>query len=294
MRKTEIQVLNIENFDKCDDLVKTEELIASQIEEGKNKEHSDYSYFGQYLYVKFPIAWTINKFGNFKCQQIIDSVCKEKYDKKLFFVCQHIQVKNLNFHGNIVFSPHATCLDKYTPVPHHAATVNENYSLPFSERKNLMSFVGCFDTHDTRKQLREILEGKKHCQITDTKKWHFYKNQQEKDKNSEFYTKDLGNTKVALCPRGTGPSTIRFWESMAMGCVPLLISDTVKLPLSRTLVDWRDGCIFVPENDIKNIMDYIPTDEKLEKMSTYISEKYDYYFANDKLATSVSLGLLGV
>jgi len=41
-------------------------------------------------------------------------------------------------------------------------------------------------------------------------------------------------------------------------------------------------------------MDYIPTEEELEKMSTYISDKYNYYFANDKLSTSISLGLLGM
>jgi len=292
--KTVIQVLNVENFDKCDDPVKTEEIIASQIEEGKNKEHSNYQYFNSYIYVKFPIAWIINKFGISECQNIINSICKEQYDKKIFFVCQHIQVKNLNFHGNIVFSPHATYLDRSLPIPHYAATIDEGQSLPFSERKNLMSFVGCFDTHHTRRELQETLKGKKHCQVVDTKNWHFYKNQQEKNKNSKFYTKDLGNTKIALCPRGTGPSTIRLWESMAMGCVPLLISNTVKLPLSRTLVEWENCCIFVPEKDIKNIMDYIPSDEKLKEMSEYMSKKYDYYFANDKLATSVSLGLLGM
>ena len=292
--KTEIQVLNIKSFDVCDDPVRTEEIISSQIEQGKNKEHSNYTYYNSYMYIKFPVAWTINKFGVQKCQQIIDSACREAPDKKLFFVCQHIQVRNLNFHGNIVFSPHASRLDKYLPIPHHAANVNKSHSVPYSERKNLMSFVGCFDTHYTRKKIYETLKGKKQCQVVDTKNWHFYKNREEKDKYSQLYTKDLGNTKIALCPRGTGPSTIRFWESMAMGCVPMLISDTVKLPLSRTLVEWRDGCIIVPENDIENIMDYIPTEEKLEKMSTYISDKYNYYFANDKLSTSISLGLLGM
>ena len=57
MSKTEIQVLNIESFDVCDDPVRTEEVISSQIEQGKNKEHSSYPYFRSYLYLKFPVAW---------------------------------------------------------------------------------------------------------------------------------------------------------------------------------------------------------------------------------------------
>tara|TARA_R110000824_G_scaffold92785_2_gene224803 strand:+ start:3055 stop:3864 length:810 start_codon:yes stop_codon:yes gene_type:complete len=220
-----LQILEVQNFDLVDDPVKTEEAIYEQL--CKNREEIKTNY----MYVAIPLAFYINKFGLVKTQQIINQVCYEHKNKKLFFVCQHILVNKLSFHGNLVFTPHATILDTYAPIPHYSCTYDVNKIKPWSERKYLYSFMGSFITHPVRKKLYETLKDRPDCFIIDTGRWHFEGDKQKQEANSRKYEEILGDTKFSLCPRGTGPSTIRIWESMAMGAKPIIISDYLKMPM---------------------------------------------------------------
>ena len=40
----------------------------------------------------------------------------------------------------------------------------------------------------------------------------------------------LLNSKYTLCPSGSGPNSIRLWESLACGSIPIILSDTLDLP----------------------------------------------------------------
>jgi hypothetical protein len=43
-------------------------------------------------------------------------------------------------------------------------------------------------------------------------------------------TRVMGNSKYVACPRGGGPTSRRFYESMACGAVPILLGDTWQIP----------------------------------------------------------------
>lgn len=224
-----LEIIEIQNFDLVDDPVKTEEAIYNQLKSRYAKINTDY------VYVAFPIAFSINKIGLFRTQTIIDRVCRENKGKKLFFVCQHILVNKLNFYNNTVFTPHATILDTFIPIPHYSCTYDLNKIKPWEEREYLFSFAGSFATHPTRKKIYDSLKDRDDCFIIDTGAWHFEGNRQKQKNNSKMYEEVLGNTKFSLCPRGTGPSTIRIWESMAMGAYPVIMSDYLKMPLEMLL-----------------------------------------------------------
>ncbi len=48
-----------------------------------------------------------------------------------------------------------------------------------------------------------------------------------------------------MCPSGSGPNSIRLWESLGFGCIPVLLSDTLRLP--GTTEEWDEAIVRVPE-----------------------------------------------
>lgn len=271
-----MKTISIENigFNVCDDPVQTEEII------NKNIINNLDSVSDEYVYFSFPLAWGINNFGLGQMQALINQLNNE-ISEKIVYVCQHIQVKNLDFGNNIVFTPHATVFDNFIPIPHHAPNKTADIK-KYEDRKYLISFVGSYSTHSTRAASADALQNRKDCFFRDTGNWHFYKTGEELKNSSEFYINNLNDSKISLCPRGTGPSTIRLWEALAMGSVPMVISDDLKMPLSEK-VEWKEHIIVVPEADISNIEKYIPEEEELSKMSENCIETYKKYFSEERM-----------
>jgi hypothetical protein len=277
----DIRIFLIQDFSICDDPIKTEEEIFNQIK--------DRTILTDYVYVVFPIALVINKHGVQAAQQVIDRACSELGDNKAFFVCQHIKVSDLDFHGHRVFTPHATEMNGYDAIPHYSANVVKQSAIKeFSQRKYLMSFQGSFSTHWTRGELKKF--SNKECLIQDSGQWNFQKNDIQRKKFEKEYVSLLNDTKIALCPRGTGPSTIRFWEAMGSGCVPLVISDYLKMPMQR-IIDWEGMVINVPEKDINSLLEYIPSQEILEEMAEECKKTYYNYFSNEFLYKAITSAL---
>lgn len=265
-----MRVLLVEGFENVDDPVQTEQQINKQLTSLKDQITTDY------VYVCFPLAHSINTRGLQITQKIIDDICGQLPSEKLFFVCQHIQVCNLNFHNNLVFTPHATTLDSFQPMPHYSCNFDTSYCRPWEEREYHFSFMGDYSTHNTRKKMYQKLRDYPNSIFIDTKKWHFYSDEKIKKINSKNYIELLGNTKYALCPRGTGPSTIRIWEAMAMNSCPVILSDMLKMPLEMFIMGemWKRR----PE-DCSNF-------EIAEK--PYENKEYFDLFCNDNLHKSIS------
>jgi hypothetical protein len=264
-----VKNIHVKGFDDVTDPVKTEHIIYKQLSE--LPDNTGKSYF----YVVMPIADLLNKIGITNTQNIINEVCNNNKDKKLIFVCQHIQVDKLNFHNNLVFTPHATMLDSYIPIPHYSCNYDIDFSREWEERQYDFSFMGDFSTHQTRASLSKVLKDYPKTIFIDTKKWHFYSDQKTQSINKKNYIELLGNTKYSLCPRGTGPSTIRIWESMAMGSCPIVFSDFLKMPMKLALESklW----IKLPES-----CDKISVDNK-----PYNNQEYWDKFSNSNLYKSI-------
>lgn len=117
--------------------------------------------------------------------------------------------------------------------------------LPLStKRQYLFSFIGAHMNHYLHPIRKTILSWQSsihnHYFIKDTGIWHFekdvYQHQvrgrelevSEKDSQMEqtkIYNNILANSTFSLCPVGAGPNTIRLWESICTGSIPIIIAD---------------------------------------------------------------------
>lgn len=266
-----LKTIFVESFDSVDDPVKTEKTIHIQLCANASNIKTDY------VYVSLPIAWIINKRGLHQAQKIITEVCKSHENDKLFFVCQHIQTQNLDFHGKLVFTPHATILNSFSPIPHYSCNYDTSFSRPWDKRKYEFSFMGDFGTHQSRKYVCDILKDHPSTVFIDTKRWHFYSDSKIQKINKKNYIELLGNTKYSLCPRGTGPSTIRIWESIAMNSCPLIFSDYLKMPLELSI---KENLWFKLQEQCASIQGDYTED--------YNNEEYWNLFSNSNLYKSIT------
>lgn len=193
----------------------------------------------------------------------------------VFTVCQHISYRSLchvmeKIGVNVCFSSHATSEDveyfslfgiRLLPFPLFPVNVPE----PDAEKDLIYSFVGMECRSDNLSNVRDTIYRMKHppdSYIKMRKGWHYdkrvYKEQvrnkpmteeekEAEDDNTREFTRILAKSRFSLCPSGTGPNNIRFWESLGAGSIPVLLSDQLQLPE----YDWESCIIRVPEKDLE-------------------------------------------
>lgn len=83
----------------------------------------------------------------------------------------------------------------------------------------------------------------------------------------EFW-KNMLESPYALCVRGTGNYSARFYEAMAMGRIPILVNTDCILPLDNE-IDWKQHCIWVEVYELDNICDRINTFHRMLSNDDY-------------------------
>ena len=200
--------------------------------------------------------------------------------KRIVTVCQHIKFRQyLELFERIgitdLFASHAEVGEKRIgtinihPFPLYpvqaeqakgAGTIDVATLLA---RPHLFSFVGAYNPKyyltPVRSWIAELADTPG-AHIVYRDQWHFekrvYDNQvygksrTEADEKSEQAAADdfvelLKKTQFSLCPSGTGPNSIRLWESLEYGCIPVILADRLALPGDNDI--WRRACVFVAE-----------------------------------------------
>lgn len=116
----------------------------------------------------------------------------------------------------------------------------------------LFSFQGNSATHPVRQQLLTLKHER--SAIRDTSeidkhvRWHATGDEQRVFFNQ--YDMLIQKSKFILCPRGEACSSIRFFEAMRAGRVPVLISDDYVLPQS---IDFDSFVVRVTEASVQSI-----------------------------------------
>jgi len=154
---------------------------------------------------------------------------------------------------------------------------------PAEKKDILYSFIGS----DSYKPLRsEILNMTvdADCFIKEREVWHFFIDPDMREKQKEEYQDVLARSRFSLCPRGTGPNSIRFWESLQAGAIPVLLADDFWLPEG---VNWQECIIQIPEKDVSKINTIIRNvlPEQEEHMRTQCLVAYTYFAGNDFVRT---------
>ena len=70
------------------------------------------------------------------------------------------------------------------------------------------------------------------------------------------YNQILSDSVFALCPEGAGPNTIRLWEALAVGSVPVVVvEDWVWPTIPGDDIRWDDAVIHVRRDEIGGLFD---------------------------------------
>jgi hypothetical protein len=64
---------------------------------------------------------------------------------------------------------------------------------------------------------------------------------------ADAYASTLQRSCFALCPSGSGPNSIRLWEALGYGAIPVILSDQLQLPGPAQL--WQNAALLVPETE---------------------------------------------
>ena len=66
------------------------------------------------------------------------------------------------------------------------------------------------------------------------------------------FVNNILESDYTLCVRGIGNNSIRFYESLCCGRIPVFVNTDCALPFDF-LIDWKNLCVWVEEKDIDNI-----------------------------------------
>ncbi len=88
----------------------------------------------------------------------------------------------------------------------------------------------------------------------------------------EYYTNLLCN-KYALCIRGAGNFSFRFYEALCFGRIPILINTDTILPFSN-IIDWNKHIIFIDEEKLHTLPDLLKNDNRSMLKNRKLWEEY--------------------
>lgn len=125
---------------------------------------------------------------------------------------------------------------------------------PISQAKHRCAFLGCVNTHYSRRTIRDAVGPGDFYE--ETKDFFMFLSDGEKHFMRRRWIDVLNKSQFILCPRGSGLNSFRFFEALAFGRIPVLFSDDAKLPMEDR-IKYNEFVVRVPEQDIKNTQDYV-------------------------------------
>jgi hypothetical protein len=170
---------------------------------------------------------------------------------------------------------------------------------PIEEKKLLASFIGAHMSHyldDSRIRLFEAAKasGRDDVLVDLGNEWHFNKIVYEEQvlsreieehhiddyhKKTFRYNTILSDSVFSLCPIGAGPNTLRFWESIAVGSIPVVFSSDLavfgdknySVLLMKNVVNWEGE---IDEKLFEHLASF--SLEELVNRSKNLIEAYQY------------------
>lgn len=70
------------------------------------------------------------------------------------------------------------------------------------------------------------------------------------------FVANLFESDYILCTRGSGNCSIRFYETLSSGRIPVFVNTDCVLPFEEW-IDWREHCVWIEEEDIPDIADKV-------------------------------------
>lgn len=195
------------------------------------------------------------------------SHCKDK----------HFEIDGIKLHSWSLYPLNAL-------TPSHRLGFDEVNEKP--SKLYLASFVGGHMPHyisDTRKKIFSIYKDDSDIRVELTNEWFLQSAvssqltgaAQEINYDQVYrYNSILGASKFSLCPDGSGPNTIRLWESIFLGVVPVLFDREYKFPTlildNNKVFDWSSAVVYYDSKNLEDLKSFLLSidDETIQSMST--------------------------
>ena len=143
---------------------------------------------------------------------------------------------------------------------HLGSAVNEfaTFTAPTSDLRYLYSFVGSIENAPVRRELAKLNHARGYFQDTSAEFARVLRREMRLTERAAYhrhYADVAKASKFVLCPRGLSVSSIRLFETMRMGRVPVILSDGWVEPPGPA---WEKFAIRLPERktgDLPNILE---------------------------------------
>lgn len=169
---------------------------------------------------------------------------------------------------------------------------------PAAQRRWLASFIGAHMPHyrsDVRLRLFEAARGSGRADVLVDlgDEWHFnkvvYKEQvahkalsdderQAHDDATRRYNEALSDSRFSLCPEGAGPNTLRVWESLAAGAIPVVVAPDWLPPPPRAPGEpaLDEGAVFVTAESLPGLFEHLASlpAERVQQMQDQAMRLY--------------------
>lgn len=100
----------------------------------------------------------------------------------------------------------------------------------------------------------------------------------------------LDRSQFVVCPRGDGLSSLRFFEALAWGRIPILIADQTQLPLEE-VIPYDEFVVRIPESDVDHwesyVAEFLAEHPDLERASRLARETSRAWFTFEALGRFV-------
>lgn len=169
---------------------------------------------------------------------------------------------------------------------------------PVQDKRLLASFIGAHMKHYRDDSRIQLFEAAKQYNQDDVlvdlgNEWHFNKvvyeeqvlnkkvEEQHIDEHHQKtfrYNSILSDSKFSLCPEGAGPNTLRFWESIAVGSIPVIFSEDLAIfDESEVAGDILKSCVVWEESISQTLFNSLSDmdDADLQNRSSKLISYYD-------------------
>ncbi|HEV3409462.1 MAG TPA: exostosin family protein [Chthoniobacterales bacterium] len=153
-----------------------------------------------------------------------------------------------------------TCGGFYLGLPKNEFTT---FTSPDDDLPYLFSFMGSIANAPVRRELAQLKHPRAYFQNTSDEFARLLQREMSPRERRDYYRRyaELTKaTKFVLCPRGVGAATIRLFETMRMGRVPVILSDQWVPPEGP---QWEKFSLRVAEADFRRIPQLLEEQEHM-------------------------------
>jgi hypothetical protein len=231
-----------------------------------------------------PIFWTNwhlqHDYGRTGRDELQAEVSRCMIDpSRTFTICQYDDGPIADLHNAAVFySSRKVCTGLDAPL------LCASHRIPPApaDKRYLASFVGRIATHPVRCRMLDTVKSRSNVYVHDG------------DLGTKAFVEAVRSSYLALCPRGYGGSSFRFYEAMQLGVAPCLIGDIDTRPFKQR-IPWQECSLYARDaEELASLLDECDP-ERLRQMGARAKEVYDTHLAYQRWCVHVlqDLPLLG-